>query len=78
MTLIDSRAYPTVLAAAHSSIPVVLIVIAVVVVGFIVFCLVDLARTEQVRFLPKWAWALIIIFIHVLGGIAYLAFGRQR
>jgi hypothetical protein len=75
-----SRAYPAIVASAgHSSIAVALIAIAAaVVVGFIVFCLTDLARADEVRYLPKWAWALIIIFLHILGGIAYLIFGRKQ
>ncbi len=44
--------------------------------GFVVFCLVDLARVEEVRYLPRWAWALICL--EVPGGIIYLAVGRVR
>lgn len=29
-----------------------------VAVGFVVFCLIDLARAEKVRYLPKWGWAI--------------------
>jgi len=50
----------------------------VVAVGFVVFCLVDLARAGEVRFLPKWAWAVICVVSVPLGGIAYLALGRSR
>jgi hypothetical protein len=31
-----------------------------------------------VRGLPKWAWLLIIFFLGVFGGIAFLIWGRQR
>lgn len=50
-----------------------LVLVAVVFVGF---CLFDLTRTE-VRWLPKWAWALIILVSIPLGGIVYLAVGRD-
>ena len=33
--------------------------VAVLAVGFVVFCEVDLARAEQVRYLPKWGWAIL-------------------
>lgn len=48
----------------------------VVVTGFVIYCLVDLARHE-VRYLPKWAWALICIMSVPLGGIIYLLVGRD-
>jgi hypothetical protein len=37
----------------------VVIAIGVVAVGFVAFCLIDLARAEKVRYLPKWAWAIL-------------------
>ena len=47
----------------------------VAAVGFVVFCLVDIARHE-VRHLPKWLWALICVLSIPLGGIVYLLVGR--
>jgi len=58
--------------------PAALVPLVVVAVGFVVFCLVDLARAGEVRFLPKWAWAVICVVSVPLGGIAYLALGRSR
>jgi hypothetical protein len=43
-----------------------------------VFCLVDLYRAEQVGYLPKWAWVILILVVHFLGAIGYLIFGRKR
>lgn len=49
------------------------------VLGLVVFSLVDLVRSESVRYLPKAAWALIIVLLGTgLGAIAYLMFGRVR
>jgi hypothetical protein len=39
-------------------------------------CLVDIARAAQVRYLPKWAWALICLIQTPLGGIMYLSIGH--
>ena len=56
----------------------VLIPILIVVLALDVFCFVDLYRAEEVGYLPKWAWAIIIILIHFFGAIGYLIFGRKR
>lgn len=43
----------------------------------IIFCLYKL-KSDKVKFLPKWAWALIILFLNLLGPIIYLTLGRER
>ncbi len=55
-----------------------LIPVLIVLLALDIFCLVDLARAEDVNHLPKWAWAIIIIVMHLLGAIGYLAFGRKH
>ena len=53
--------------------------ILVLVVAFDVYCLVDLVRARSARYLPKWVWALIILFISApIGGLLYLFLGRDR
>jgi hypothetical protein len=49
----------------------------VVAVLFEIYCLYDLARVRSVRYLPKWAWAIVCVISIPLGGIVYLVFGRQ-
>lgn len=48
--------------------------------GFMIYTLIDCARTDesQIRNLPKWAWILIIIVIQTLGAIAYWIAGRPK
>jgi Flp pilus assembly protein protease CpaA len=48
----------------------------VLAVGFVVFCLVDIAR-HDVKYIPKWVWALICVVSIPLGGIVYLLVGRD-
>jgi hypothetical protein len=55
-----------------------LIPVAVVEVAFVIFCLVDLVRAPEVRYLPRWAWAIICLICNPFGGLAYLIFGRNR
>jgi hypothetical protein len=54
-------------------IPIVLIELVLIIIA-----LVDLVRREKARYMPKWAWALIIIFIQFFGAIGYLIFGREE
>ena len=43
---------------------------------FIAYCLRDLARAEQVRWLPKWAWGIVCVVSVRLGGLLYLLLAR--
>ena len=45
--------------------------------ALIVFSLFKLTR-DRVKYLPKWGWALIIIFVNLFGPIIYLMIGRER
>jgi len=50
-------------------------------VAWVAFCLYDLARAEQVRYLPKWGWAILCCGIGLtvpFGGIVYLCVGKVR
>ena len=53
-------------------IPLVLIQLILVIVA-----LADLIRREKTRYLPKWAWAIIIILGELIGPIVYLIIGRE-
>jgi hypothetical protein len=54
-------------------IPLVLLQLILLIVA-----LVDLVRREKTRWLPKWAWAIIIIFGELVGPIIYFIFGREE
>jgi len=54
------------------------ILLFAVAAGFDAFCLVDIARAAQVRYLPKWVWVLICLAQTPSGGILYLSIGRMR
>lgn len=45
-----------------------------------IFCVVDviMARDDEVRHLPKWAWLLLVLFFPLVGSVAWLAAGRPR
>ena len=47
-------------------------------IGFDAYCLTDIVRAADVRYLRKWVWALICLAQMPLGGILYLTIGRIR
>ena len=53
-------------------IPVILIQLTLVV-----FALADLLRRENTRG-PKWVWALVILFVNMIGPIIYFLVGRDE
>lgn len=50
--------------------------IAILLVGWVVFALYDLSRSD-VKHLPKWVWAIIILISIPLGGVVYFLVGRD-
>lgn len=63
--------------ASNSGVPWAAIApIVLIGVGFVAYCLFDLTRSE-VRYLPKWLWALICVVSVPMGGIVYLLVGRE-
>jgi hypothetical protein len=54
------------------------ILVLLVAIGIEVYCLVDMARVAEVRYLPKWGWLVLSLVSIPLGGIAYLIVGRVR
>jgi hypothetical protein len=53
-------------------------VLLLVAVGVTIYALVDCWRSsdDEVRGLPRPAWVLAILLFPLIGGVAYLAFGR--
>jgi len=51
---------------------------ALFLVAFIVFCLVKINTADEVRFLPRWAWALLVVCVSPLGGVVYLVSQHLR
>ena len=56
-----------------------LVPLLVLIVALDVYCLVDLARAKSVRNVPKWVWAIVILFVSApIGALVYLFVGRDR
>jgi len=53
-------------------IPVILLELALIAIA-----LLDLVRRERTRG-PKWAWALVIVVVNLIGPILYLLLGREE
>ena len=48
----------------------------VLALAWVAFCLVMVTRAPAVRWLPRWAWALVVVLSVPLGGIVFLLGGR--
>jgi hypothetical protein len=54
-----------------------LIPVLVLELLLMIIALVDWFRREQTKG-PRWAWLLVILFVQIVGPIAYLLFGREE
>ena len=55
-----------------------IIPLVLIQLGLLIFALVDLIRREKVKGGNKVVWALVIVFINIIGPIVYLIFGREE
>jgi hypothetical protein len=53
-------------------IPLILLQLVLMIVA-----LLDLIRRKRAKG-PKWVWALVIVFVNIIGPIVYLLFGREE
>lgn len=51
--------------------------ILIIQVILIIIALFDLKKAEQTNG-PKWMWALIIVFINIIGPVIYFIIGRRE
>jgi hypothetical protein len=54
------------------------VLVSLLILGFIIYCLLDVVLTEreQIRTLPRLVWFLVVLFLPLLGGVAWLLAGR--
>jgi hypothetical protein len=54
-----------------------LIPLFVIQIGLMIAAIVDLVKREKTRG-PKWMWALIVVFVNMIGPIVYFVVGREE
>jgi len=55
------------------------LVLVLVAAAFDLYCLIDLIRARSVHYLPKIAWAIVIVAVSApVGGLVYLFLGKDR
>ncbi|QAY69920.1 PLD nuclease N-terminal domain-containing protein [Xylanimonas protaetiae] len=54
------------------------VILTLAIIGLAVYALADLAgaRKEETGGLPKWLWAVLIVVVPVIGGLAWIIFRR--
>ncbi len=51
--------------------------IMIIEYGLMIYALVQAIRNE-VLYLPRWGWVLIIVFISIIGPVIFLLIGRKK
>jgi len=51
--------------------------IIIIEYGLMIFALIQVIKNEVV-YLPKWGWILIIVLFNIIGPIVFLAVGKKK
>lgn len=53
--------------------------LSLLVLALMIFALIDIITRDegQVRFLPKWVWLLLVVFLPFIGTVLWFAIGRE-
>jgi uncharacterized Tic20 family protein len=54
-----------------------LIPVIIIELGLLIFAIIQVVK-NNVAYLPKWAWILIILFVNIIGPIVFLIIGRKK
>jgi len=56
------------------------VLLSVATLALMIFALVDIITSDnwRIRYLPKFAWALLVIFLPLIGSILWLILGKER
>ncbi len=54
--------------------------LAVAILALYIYAMIDLLRSasSDVRLLPKWLWAVVVLLVFLIGPLLYLVLGRPR
>ncbi len=56
------------------------LIVFLILVAVPLYALIEAVRSpaEQVRFMSKWLWALLVFFLGIFGAVLWFVFGRPR
>lgn len=57
---------------------VLIIPLALIEIGLLVFALRDLIKRKKVKGDNKWVWGIVVVLVNIIGPILYLLFGREE
>jgi hypothetical protein len=64
---------------SQAHLPAAIVLVLVLAAAFDLYCLIDLIRARSVHYLPKLAWAIVIVAVSApVGGLVYLFLGKDR
>ena len=56
---------------------IAILALASIQIGLMLLALYDLWRRREVRYLPKYLWAVIVMIFNFAGPLSYLLLGRE-
>jgi hypothetical protein len=54
-----------------------LIPVILIQYGLMIFAIVQIIKNE-VNYLPKWGWILIVVLVNIIGSVVFLIIGRKK
>ena len=54
--------------------------LSLITIGVMIFAIVDIITSQewQIKFLPKFAWVIIVILLPLIGSILWFVLGKER
>jgi hypothetical protein len=60
-----------------SKLLIFLIPVILIQYGLMIFAIVQIIKND-VNYLPKWGWILIVVLVNIIGSVVFLIIGRKK
>jgi hypothetical protein len=60
-----------------SKLLIFLIPVILIQYGLMIFAIVQIIKND-VNYIPKWGWILIVVLVNIIGSVVFLIIGRKK